>query len=114
MQQNLNEAGKKYTVFEVTNLRKGSDYGKKLYTASAGYLTKENLVAKLRAMKNSKTSQGGTQELAADIKAAGKDYKDDFEVEVKGSGLSLEQAEKLKGEYIAKNKGATYNQEMAV
>jgi hypothetical protein len=113
MQQSLNEIGKKYTVFEITNSKRQSkNYGKKIYIATS-YMTEVDVLSRIRSIQDSKTGKGGTKDLAQDIRSAGKDYKDDFKVRQIKSGLSRERADEVKAALI-KKAPKVYNQEMDV
>ena len=113
MQKSLNEAGKKYTVFEITNVKKQSkNYGKKIYVASS-YMTEEDILSRIRSIQDSKTGKGGTKDLAQDIRSAGKDYHESFKVRQIKSGLSRERADEVKAALIQKAP-KVYNQEMDV
>jgi hypothetical protein len=109
----LTEAAKKYTVFEISNVNKKSkNYGRKIYIASS-YMTEENVLSRLRSMQDSKTGKGGSKEASRDIKAAGKNYDEQFRVRVVKSNLSRERAEEVKAAAIEKHT-KVYNQEMRV
>lgn len=109
----LTEEGKKYSVFEITNVKKQSkNYGKKIYVATS-YMKREDILSRIRSIQDSKTGRGGTKDLAADIRTSGKDYHDDFDVKLIKSGLSRERAEEIKSQYIDKAP-KVYNQEMDV
>jgi len=109
----LPEAAKKYTVFEISNVNKKSkNYGRKIYIASS-YMTEENVLSRLRSMQDSKTGRGGSKEASRDIKAAGKNYDEQFRVKVVKSNLSRERAEEVKAAAIEKHT-KVYNQEMRV
>ena len=109
----LVEAGKKYTVFEITNSNKQSkNYGKKIYVASS-YMKEHDILSRIRSIQDSKTGKGGTKDLAKDIRGAGKKYHEEFRVKSIKSGLSKERAEELKARYIEKS-SKVYNQSMEV
>ena len=109
----LTEEGKKYSVFEIVNVKKHSkNYGKKIYVATS-YMGKEDILSRIRSIQDSKTGRGGTKDLAADIRSSGKNYHEDFEVKLVKSGLSRERAEEVKAQYIDKA-SKVYNQEMEV
>ena len=109
----LNEAGKKYSVYEITNSKRQSkNYGKKIYVATS-YMTETDILSRIRSIQDSKTGRGGTKDLAKDIRAAGKEYKDDFQVRLIKGGLSRERAEEVKASFIDKAP-KVYNQEMDV
>jgi hypothetical protein len=113
MANNLFEASKKYSVFEITNVNSGSkNYGKKIYVTSS-YMKEIDILSRIRSMQDSKTGRGGTKDLAKDIRGAGKDYKEDFKVRTIKSGLSRESAEAVKARYVEKA-GKVYNQATAV
>ena len=113
MIKSLNETGKKYTVFEITNANKHSkNYGKKIYIASS-YMTEVDVLSRIRSIQDSKTGKGGTKDLAQDIRSAGKDYHEDFKVKQIKSGLSRERADEIKAALI-KKATKVYNQEMDV
>ena len=113
MQKSLNETGKKYTVFEITNTKRQSkNYGKKIYVATS-YMTEEDILSRIRSIQDSKTGKGGTKDLAQDIRSAGKNYKEDFKVRQIKSGLSRERADEVKAALIQKAP-KVYNQEMDV
>lgn len=112
-EQILNEAGKKYSVFEISNTNKKSkNYGRKIYIATS-YMTEDTILSRLRSMQDSKTGKGGSKELAKDIKSAGEDYKESFDVKTIGTNLSRERAEEIKASQIEKH-SKVYNQAMAV
>lgn len=109
----LTEESKKYSVFEITNVKRQSkNYGRKIYVATS-YMKKEDILSRIRSIQDSKTGRGGTKDLAADIRSAGKEYKDDFEVRLIKSGLSRERADEVKAQLIDKAP-KVYNQEMDV
>lgn len=109
----LTEAGKKYTVFEIQNTKKQSkNYGRKIYIATS-YMTEVDILSRIRSIQDSKTGLGGTKDLAADIRSAGKNYHEDFKVRKIKSGLSRERAEEVKAALIKKSP-KVYNQEMEV
>jgi hypothetical protein len=109
----ITEEGKKYSVFEITNVKERSkNYGRKIYVASS-YMKEEDILSRIRSIQDSKTGRGGTKDLASDIRSAGKDYKEDFKVKLIQSGLSRERAEEVKARYIDKA-SKVYNQEMDV
>ena len=113
MTEILNEAGKKYSVFEITNAKRQSkNYGKKIYVASS-YMTQDDILSRIRSIQDSKTGKGGTKDLAQDIRSAGKTYHEDFKVKLIKSGLSRERAEEVKAAFIQKAP-KVYNQEMEV
>lgn len=112
-QELLSEKVKKYSVFEISNTNKKSkNYGRKIYVATS-YMTEENILSRLRSMGDSKTGKGGSKDLSADLKSAGKDYQDDFTVKTVASNLSRERAEEVKAAQIEKH-SKVYNQAMAV
>jgi hypothetical protein len=109
----LSEAGKKYSVFEISNSNKNSkNYGRKIYVASS-YMKEHDILSRIRSIQDSKTGKGGTKDLAKDIRGAGKEYHDDFKVRVIKSNLSRERAEEVKATYIDKAT-KVYNQSMEV
>jgi spore coat polysaccharide biosynthesis protein SpsF (cytidylyltransferase family) len=113
MQKILNEAGKKYSVFEIVNQKRQSkNYGRKIYVATS-YMTEEDILSRIRSIQDSKTGKGGTKDLAKDLRAAGKDYHEDFKVRLIKSGLDRERAEEIKAQHIDKST-KVYNQDMAV
>jgi len=113
MSTNLFEAGKKYSVYEIENVnRKSKNYGRKIYVASS-YMKEEDILSRIRSIQDSKTGRGGTKDLAQDIRSAGKDYHDDFNVKLIKGGLSRERAEEVKANYIDRA-SKVYNQEMDV
>lgn len=98
----LQEASKEFTVFEITNANKKSkNYKRKIFISSSS-MTTETILSRIRSMQDSKTGRGGTKELSKDIKAAGKEYHDDFKVREVKAGLSRERAEELKARLIDK------------
>ena len=112
-QEALNEASKKYSVFEISNSNKKSkNYGRKIYVASS-YMTEETILSRLRSMQDSRTGRGGSKELSKDLRSAGKTYSDLFKVRVVSSNLSRERAEEVKARQIEKHT-KVYNQSMAV
>ena len=113
MANNLFEAEKKYSVFEITNSSTGSkNYGKKIYVVSS-YMTEEDILSRIRSMQDSKTGRGGTKDLSQDIKSAGKDYKEEFKVRTERSGMTKDNAEAVKSRFVDKA-GKVYNQSQAV
>ena len=113
MRKILKEAGKKYTVYEISNQKRQSkNYGRKIYIASS-YMSEDDVLSRIRSIQDSKTGQGGTKDLAKDIRAAGKDYHEDFKVRTIKSGLDRERAEEVKASFIQKSP-KVYNQEMGV
>lgn len=109
----LEAEGKKYSVYEIVNVKERSkNYGRKIYIATS-YMKEEDILSRIRSIQDSKTGRGGTKDLASDIRAAGKDYKDDFQVRLVKSGLSRERAEEVKASFI-KKAPKVYNQEMDV
>ena len=113
MKNFLKEESKKYSVFEITNTKKQSkNYGKKIYVATS-YMKEEDILSRIRSIQDSKTGRGGTKDLAQDIRSAGKDYKEDFDVKLIKSNLSRERAEEVKSNYIERAP-KVYNQEMDV
>lgn len=109
----ISEASKKYSVYEIENVnRKSKNYGRKIYVASS-YMKEEDILSRIRSIQDSKTGRGGTKDLAKDIRGAGKDYHEDFNVKLIKSGLSRERAEEVKATYIEKSP-KVYNQEMDV
>ena len=106
---NLFEASKKYSVFEISNVNKKSkNYGRRIYIATS-YMTQENILSRLRSMQDSKTGRGGSKDLSKDIRSAGKDYEDDFQVKTIATNLSRERAEEVKASHIDKH-AKVYNQ----
>jgi len=99
---------KGYSVFEITNLKNG----RKHFMATSAY-TKENILSSIRSYIDSKTVKGGAKDLAQDIVKSGNDYKEKFTVKQHGSGMSVEQAEKMRAERVAQA-GEVYNQEVQV
>jgi len=113
MANNLFEAEKKYTVFEISNSNKESkNYGRKIYVASS-YMKEHDILSRIRSIQDSKTGKGGTKELAKDIRGSGKGYQEDFTVKTVKSGLSKERAEEVKARFIDKAP-KVYNQSMDV
>jgi hypothetical protein len=113
MKNILETKGKKYSVYEITNVKERSkNYGRKIYIASS-YMKEEDILSRIRSIQDSKTGRGGTKDLAQDIRSAGKDYKDSFQVKLIKSGLSRERAEEVKASYIDRA-SKVYNQEMEV
>ena len=113
MNHSLNEEGKKYSVYEITNSKRQSkNYGRKIYVATS-YMTETDILSRIRSIQDSKTGKGGTKDLAKDIRSAGKGYKDDFGVRLIKGGLSRERAEEVKASYIDRA-SKVYNQEMNV
>jgi hypothetical protein len=113
MKNILETKGKKYSVYEITNVKERSkNYGRKIYIASS-YMKEEDILSRIRSIQDSKTGRGGTKDLAQDIRSAGKDYKDSFKVKLVKSGLSRERAEEVKANFIDRA-GKVYNQEMEV
>ena len=109
----LNEAAKKYSVFEIQNTKKHSkNYGRKIYVATS-YMTEDDILSRIRSIQDSKTGRGGTKDLAKDIRSAGKNYHEDFKVRKIKSGLSRERAEEVKAAQIERA-SKVYNQEMEV
>ena len=104
---------KKYSVYEIENVNKrNKNYGRKIYIASS-YMKEDDILSRIRSIQDSKTGRGGTKDLAKDIRGAGKDYKEDFNVKLIKSGLSRERAEEVKASFIDKA-SKVYNQEMDV
>ena len=113
MANNLFEAEKKYTVFEISNSNKESkNYGRKIYVASS-YMKEHDILSRIRSIQDSKTGKGGTKELSKDLRSAGKNYHDDFKVKTVKSGLSKERAEEVKARFIDRAQ-KVYNQSMDV
>ncbi len=113
MKNILEAKAKKYSVYEITNVKeKSKNYGRKIYIASS-YMKEEDILSRIRSIQDSKTGRGGTKDLAQDIRSAGKDYKDSFQVKLIKSGLSRERAEEVKASYIDRA-SKVYNQEMEV
>lgn len=113
MVKTLTEASKKYSVFEIQNVKeKSKNYGRKIYVASS-YMTEADILSRIRSIQDSKTGRGGTKDLAKDIRSAGKDYHEAFKVRLIKSGLSRERAEEVKASFIEKAP-KVYNQEMEV
>lgn len=113
MAKTLTEASKKYSVFEIQNVKERSkNYGRKIYVASS-YMTEADILSRIRSIQDSKTGRGGTKDLAQDIRSAGKDYHEAFRVRLIKSGLSRERAEEVKASFI-KKAPKVYNQEMDV
>ena len=111
--ERLFEAGKEFSVFEITNANKQSkNYGRKIYVASS-YMKEHDILSRIRSIQDSKTGRGGTKDLAQDIRGAGKDYKEDFKVKTIKTGLSKEAADAIKARFIEKN-NKVYNQSMEV
>ena len=109
----ISEAGKKYTVFEISNTNKESkNYGRKIYVASS-YMEEHDILSRIRSIQDSKTGKGGTKELSKDLRSAGKDYHENFKVRTIKSGLSKERAEEIKARFIDRS-GKVYNQSMEV
>lgn len=107
------EAGRKYSVYEIENVnRKSKNYGRKIYVASS-YMKEEDILSRIRSIQDSKTGRGGTKDLAQDIRGAGKDYDESFNVRLIKGGLSRERAEEVKANYIDRA-SKVYNQEMDV
>lgn len=102
------DSGKQYSVFEITNTKNG----KKHYMISSVY-TLDNILSGIRTYMNSKTVRGGARELAQDIKGAGKEYDEYFEVQEVGKGLDRQSAERRRAELVTKS-GEVYNQEINV
>lgn len=109
MKQALQEKVKEFSVFEITNTNKKSkNYQRKIYISSSS-MTEETILSRIRSMQDSKTGRGGTKDLSKDIKSAGEDYHNKFNVKVVKSGLSRERAEELKARLIDKH-NKVYNQ----
>lgn len=102
------DTGKIYSVFEIVNTKNG----KRHYMVSSVY-TLDNILSGIRTYMNSKTTGGGAKELAQDIKNAGKDYDEHFQVKEVGKGMSRVAAEKRRAELVTKS-GEVYNQEIEV
>jgi len=107
------EAGRKYSVYEIENVnRKSKNYGRRIYVASS-YMKEEDILSRIRSIQDSKTGKGGTKDLAQDIRSAGKNYHENFNVKLIKGGLSRERAEEVKANYIDRA-SKVYNQEMDV
>jgi len=105
----LQEAGKKFTVFEIENVNKKSKNYKRKIFISTSSMTEETILSRIRSMQDSKTGRGGTKDLSKDIKAAGEEYHEKFKVKAVKSNLSRERAEEVKASMIDRyNK--VYNQ----
>lgn len=104
-------AGKKFSVFEITNLKTG----RKHYMLSSRF-TAETILAKIKTYVDSKTVGGGAKELAQDIDKASKeaeDYSESFDVKEVGKGLSSQEAERRRTELVGKA-GSAYNKEVQI
>lgn len=113
MENILEVSSKKYSVYEITNVKeKSKNYGRKIYIASS-YMKEEDILSRIRSIQDSKTGRGGTKDLAKDIRGAGKNYKEDFKVKLIKSGLSRDRAEEVKASFIDRA-SKVYNQEMEV
>ena len=107
--QTLQEAGKKFSVFEIENVNKKSkNYKRKIFISSSS-MTMETILSRIRSMQDSRTGRGGTKDLSKDIKSAGKEYHEKFKVRVVKGNLSRERAEEVKAAMIDKH-NKVYNQ----
>ena len=107
--QILQEAGKKFIVFEIVNVNKKSkNYQRRIYISSSS-MTAETILSRIRSMQDSKTGRGGSKELSKDIKAAGKGYDEKFKVRQVKANLSRERAEEVKARLIDRH-NKVYNQ----
>jgi len=108
-QQPIQEAGKKFTVFEIENVNKKSkNYKRKIFISSSS-MTEETILSRIRSMQDSKTGRGGTKDLSKDIKSAGEEYPEKFKVRVVKGNLSRERAEEVKASLIDRH-SKVYNQ----
>lgn len=100
---------KKYNVYRIINKRPGAKQNKKYYIIST--ITDENKLATIvRGMATSSTAEGGIKTVSKDMKAAGKDYRDDFDIKIVSKGASKHNATLLRNKLKAKTPPAkTYN-----
>lgn len=99
-------------VYQVTNLQKGPDKGKKYYMINP-YQDDRGLVARIRDKVKSKTARGGIKDLAKTMGQIGDDYEKDFRLKAVSGWVSRERAIELRNK-LSKNTiahaGKTYNQ----
>jgi hypothetical protein len=99
-------------VYQVTNLQKGPDKGKKYYMINP-YEDDRGLVARIKDKVKSKTARGGIKDLAKTMGSMGDGYEEKFRLKAVSGWVSRDRAIELRNK-LSKNAvakaGKTYNQ----
>lgn len=99
-------------VWQITNLQKGPEKGKKYYMLSP-YEEENAIVSRIRDKIKSKSARGGIKDLANTMGKIGDDYEKDFRLKAVSGWVSRERAIELRNK-LSKNAiahaGKTYNQ----
>jgi|APCry1669189768_1035252.scaffolds.fasta_scaffold36662_2 hypothetical protein len=107
------DSQKKYTVYEISNKKeKTKNFGKKVYLISS-FMSPGEVISKMRTYVKSKTTGGGSKDMASDINKAGEDYDEYFTVKTIKSNLSKQRALEIKALMVRRNSNV-YNKEIGV